>query len=412
MPDLADLYPGFASHWIDTAAGRIFARSGGKGPPLLLLHGYPQTNVMWHRVAPALAAHFSLIIPDLPGYGWSDAPPSDATHAPYTKRAMAAAMIEAMEALGHARFRLAGHDRGGRVAYRLALDHPGRLEQLAVLDIVPTWAMWHRMDARLATRAWHWMFLALPAPFPETMIGKEARYFFRHPRRGWNQDQESLGLRSARARPLPRLLRRSGAHPRDLRGLSRRPAPPISPTTRKRARQARRSPVRCSRSGAPPAHPGRDRGSARDLARMGDQRARLCPRLRALSRRGGAGRDGEGAARVFHFGPVTVHSSRHQGGRRGPCGFDGIGRGCGNAQPDSEHSRSGPRTFSGRRRTANRRGGDCDRAGGSAISAAPWAHPAPLQARAHSARRCRTRWRHPTGRLPLGANGSSKRCRG
>ena len=179
--------------------------------------------MMWHRVAPALAVHFSLIIPDLPGYGWSDAPPSDATHAPYTKRAMAAAMIEAMEALGHARFRLAGHDRGGRVAYRLALDHPGRLEQLAVLDIVPTWAMWHRMDARLATRAWHWMFLALPAPFPETMIGKEARYFFRHPHRGWNQDQESLGLRSARARPLPRLLRRSGAHPRDLRGLSRRP---------------------------------------------------------------------------------------------------------------------------------------------------------------------------------------------
>src|SRR6266700_858768 len=159
MPDLADLYPGFASHWIDTSAGRVFARSGGKGPPLLLLHGYPQTNVMWHRVAPALAAHFSLIIPDLPGYGWSDAPPSDAAHAPYTKRAMAAAMIEAMEALGHVRFRLAGHDRGGRVAYRLALDHAGRLE-------------------RLATRAWHWMFLALPAPFPETMIGKDALYFF------------------------------------------------------------------------------------------------------------------------------------------------------------------------------------------------------------------------------------------
>src|SRR5260370_5663639 len=125
MPDLADLYPGFASHWIDTAAGRVFARSGGEGPPLLLLHGYPQTNVMWHRVAPALAAQFSLIIPDLPGYGWSDAPPSDAAHAPYTKRAMAAAMIEVMEALGHVRFRLAGHDRGGRVAYRLR-PHPPR----------------------------------------------------------------------------------------------------------------------------------------------------------------------------------------------------------------------------------------------------------------------------------------------
>jgi len=178
VADLADLFPGFASHWLDTAAGRIFARAGGHGPPLLLLHGYPQTNVMWHRVAPALAQRFSLIIPDLPGYGWSDAPSANAEHAPYTKRAMAGAMIELMEALGHARFYLAGHDRGGRVAYRLALDLPGRLEKLAVLDIVPTWAMWHRMDARLANRAWHWMFLALPYPFPETMIGKDPLFFF------------------------------------------------------------------------------------------------------------------------------------------------------------------------------------------------------------------------------------------
>src|SRR6266487_795733 len=178
MPDGPDLFPGSARHCIDTSIGKIFARTGGDGPPLLLLHGYAQTNVMWHRVAPALAQRFSLVIPDLPGYGWSDAPSADAEHAPYTKRAMAGAMIEVIEALGHARFRLAGHDRGGRVAYRLALDHPGRLEKLAVLDIVPTWAMWHRMDARLATRAWHWMFLALPAPFPETMIGKDARYFF------------------------------------------------------------------------------------------------------------------------------------------------------------------------------------------------------------------------------------------
>jgi haloacetate dehalogenase len=178
MSDLADLFPGFASRWIDTAAGRIFVRAGGAGRPLLLLHGHPQTNVMWHRVAPALARHFGLIIPDLPGYGWSDAPQSDAEHAPYTKRAMANAMIEMMEGLGHVRFCIAGHDRGGRVAYRLALDHPGRLDKLAVLDIVPTWAMWHRMDARLATRAWHWPFLALPAPFPETMIGKDPLFFF------------------------------------------------------------------------------------------------------------------------------------------------------------------------------------------------------------------------------------------
>jgi haloacetate dehalogenase len=178
MSDLADLHPGFDSHWIDTAAGRLFARTGGSGPPLLLLHGYAQTNVMWHRAAPALAERFALVIPDLPGYGWSAAPKPGPEHAPYSKRAMAAAMVELMERLGHVRFRLAGHDRGGRVGYRLALDHPGRLEQLAVLDIVPTWAMWHDIDARLAYRIWHWTFLALPHPFPETVIGKDPVAFW------------------------------------------------------------------------------------------------------------------------------------------------------------------------------------------------------------------------------------------
>ena len=178
MPDLADLYPRYASRWIDTSAGKIFARVGGSGPPLLLLHGHPQSNVMWHRVAPALLPHFTLVIADLPGYGWSAAPQEDAEHAPYTKRAMAKAMVEAMETLGFARFRLAGHDRGGRVGYRLALDRPGRLEQLAVLDIVTTWDMWQRISAALAYRAWHWMFLALPAPFPETMIGHDPKFFF------------------------------------------------------------------------------------------------------------------------------------------------------------------------------------------------------------------------------------------
>src|SRR5258707_1548351 len=133
---------------------------------------------MWPRVAGALAARFRLIIPDLPGYGWSDAPAADASHAPYTKRAMAAVMIQVMEALGHARFRLAGHDRGGRVAYRLALDHPGRLVKLATLDIVPTWDMWHGMGARLSNRARPWMFLGLPRPLPQTLIGQDPRFLF------------------------------------------------------------------------------------------------------------------------------------------------------------------------------------------------------------------------------------------
>src|SRR5262249_5110094 len=173
MRDLADLYPGCASHWIDTSVGKIFARAGGSGPPLMLLHGYAQTNVMWHKVADELAKYFTLVIPDLPGYGWSAVPDAGPDHAPYTKRAMAAARIDVMEALGHARFNLAGHDRGGRVAYRLALDHPGRLIRLATLDIVPTYAMWHDLDARLAYRIWHWTFLALPAPGPEDMIGRD-----------------------------------------------------------------------------------------------------------------------------------------------------------------------------------------------------------------------------------------------
>ena len=178
MSDLADLFPGFASHWIDTSVGRMFARAGGSGPPLLCLHGYPQTHVMWHRVAPALARHFTLVLPDLPGYGWSAVPDAKADHAPYTKRAMADVMIEIMEGLGHARFRLAGHDRGGRVAYRLALDHPGRPISLATLDIVPTWSMWHTFDAKLAMRAWHWTFLAQPAPLPELLLGKAANEYF------------------------------------------------------------------------------------------------------------------------------------------------------------------------------------------------------------------------------------------
>jgi haloacetate dehalogenase len=172
MTELADLYPDFASHWIDTSVGKIFVRSGGHGPPLLLLHGYTQTNVMWHRIAPALARHFSLVIPDLPGYGWSAIPYANAAHAPYDKRSMAQVMVETMERLGHVHFRLAGHDRGGRVAYRLALDHPGRVARLATLDIVPTYDMWAGMDRNMAMKVWHWPFLAQPEPLPEMLIAR------------------------------------------------------------------------------------------------------------------------------------------------------------------------------------------------------------------------------------------------
>ena len=128
-----------------------------------------------------------------------------------------------MEALGHARFNLAGHDRGGRVSYRLALDHPGRLIRLATLDIVPTYAMWHDIDARLAYRIWHWTFLALPAPGPENVIGRDAVGFWDWKTAPGTKAKSLCGFRSARARPLPRVLLRPAAHPRDLRGLPRRP---------------------------------------------------------------------------------------------------------------------------------------------------------------------------------------------
>lgn len=172
MNELADLFPGFESHWIDTAAGRLFARSGGEGPPLLLIHGFPQTHVEYHRIAPALAKQFKLIMPDLPGYGWSDVPKEDADHAPYTKRAMANALIEVMQKLGHLQFGVIGHDRGGRVGYRMALDHPGRVTKLSVLDIIPTLDMWRGMDAKRAMVVYHWPFLAQRAPLPEMLIEK------------------------------------------------------------------------------------------------------------------------------------------------------------------------------------------------------------------------------------------------
>jgi haloacetate dehalogenase len=198
MDDLADLFPGFQSHWIDTEAGRIFARSGGDGPPLALLHGFPQTHVMWHRVAPRLAKRFTLVLMDLRGYGWSSMPRSDESHRPYSKRAMAADVVAVMGALGHARFRLAGHDRGARVGYRLALDHPGRLAQLAVLDIVPTYEMWAGMDAARAMATYHWLFLAQPDQLPERLIGGMPIAYLEHTLASWTSSK-SLGPFDPRA---------------------------------------------------------------------------------------------------------------------------------------------------------------------------------------------------------------------
>jgi haloacetate dehalogenase len=186
MRELPELFPGYESGLVKTGAGKIFVRWGGDGSPVLLLHGYPQTSVMWHRLAPLLAGRHRLIMPDLPGYGLSDAPDSQPDHSPYTKRAMAQAMVEVMDNLGHERFAVVGHDRGGRVGYRLALDHPERIKRLSVLDIIPTWEMWATMNARRAMKVFHWSFLAQPHPLPELLIGKAPVQYLEWKMSSWN----------------------------------------------------------------------------------------------------------------------------------------------------------------------------------------------------------------------------------
>jgi haloacetate dehalogenase len=158
---------------VEISAGdtTIFARRFGSGPPLLLLHGFPQTHLMWRGVAPVLARRFTVVCADLRGYGRSGCPPSAADHAPYSKRAMAQDMVEAMHQLGFGHFSVAGHDRGGRVAYRLALDHPQRVDRLAVLDVLPGVTTWERADARLALAFWPWSLLSQPEPLPERLVG-------------------------------------------------------------------------------------------------------------------------------------------------------------------------------------------------------------------------------------------------
>ncbi len=184
---MTDFFEGFARRRVPGAGAEINVAIGGNGPPLLLLHGYPQTHVMWHRVAPALARDFTVVAPDLRGYGDSDKPASDPAHVVYSKRATAADMVAVMERLGFASFRLAGHDRGARVAHRLALDHPGRVERLAVLDIVPTRTVFQRVDKALATSTFHWFFLIQPE-LPERLIGADPDFYIEWVLRKWSRD--------------------------------------------------------------------------------------------------------------------------------------------------------------------------------------------------------------------------------
>src|SRR5690242_13918175 len=176
---MAEYFPGFEQRRIETSGANVSLVVGGRGPPVLLLHGYPQTHLMWRKLAPRLAAEFTVVAPDLRGYGDSSKPPAGPDSMNYSKRALAQDQVETMAALGFERFMVAGHDRGARVAHRLARDHPERVERLALLDIVPTLYRFETMDQKAATASYHWFFLIQPSGLPERLIGAEPEFFLR-----------------------------------------------------------------------------------------------------------------------------------------------------------------------------------------------------------------------------------------
>ncbi|HYM01642.1 MAG TPA: alpha/beta hydrolase [Stellaceae bacterium] len=190
------MFENFIERRVSLAESEIHLRIGGEGPPLLLLHGFPQTHVAWHRVAPILMRRFTLVLPDLRGYGASRGPAPDPKHLGYSKRAMANDMAQLMTALGHRRFFLAGHDRGARVGFRLCLDHADRILRFAPIDIVPTLDVWETMNADRALASYHWQFLAVPAPVPERMISADPEFYIRHLLDRWAGNRAALEPRA------------------------------------------------------------------------------------------------------------------------------------------------------------------------------------------------------------------------
>ena len=183
------MIPGFAASRVPTGEVTLSLHRGGTGPALLLLHGFPQNHRCWAGLAPRFAERFDVLVPDLRGYGDSDAPPDDEDHTTYSKRRMAGDLVELLDALGIERAHVLGHDRGARVAYRMALDHPDRVGRLGIVEVVPTLDFWEAWDAELATAAYHWTFLAQPAPLPERLIGGDPGGWVDHTLAAWTGDR-------------------------------------------------------------------------------------------------------------------------------------------------------------------------------------------------------------------------------
>ncbi len=186
------MFDGFEAFDVRVGGTTIHGRRGGSGPPLLLLHGIPETHLMWHRVAPALAEEFTVVVTDLRGYGDSGTPASTADHAPYAMREIARDQVAVMRSFGHRRFGVAGHDRGGRCAYRMALDSPGAVDRLAVLDVVPTAEAFAGADARFALGYWVWSFLAAAEPVPERLLADDPAALVDHMLDAWSADPSAF----------------------------------------------------------------------------------------------------------------------------------------------------------------------------------------------------------------------------
>lgn len=186
------MFEGFESKRISTSETEINVKVGGDGPPLLLLHGYPQTHVIWHKIAPKLAERFTVVATDLRGYGDSGKPATDADHSTYSKRAMAADQVEVMSAFGFEKFSVVGHDRGGRVAHRMVRDFSDRIDKIAVLDIAPTATMYGATDKQFATAYYHWFFLIQPNGLPEHLIGCDPEFYLSQKMTAWGKAKEGI----------------------------------------------------------------------------------------------------------------------------------------------------------------------------------------------------------------------------
>ena len=210
VEDDAWFFPGLQARRVRTEEQvSLHTLQGGEGPPLLLLHGHPQTHVIWHRVAGELARHFSVVLCDLRGYGDSSKPRGLPDHANYSRRAMAGDLLELMRGLGHRRFAVLAHDRGARVAHRLAADHPQAVSRMTLLDIAPTLAMYRKTDETYARAYWHWFFLIQPSPLPERLIEADPGAYVRDLMRGRNGDLEAFDPRALQA--YSRCLAQPGA---------------------------------------------------------------------------------------------------------------------------------------------------------------------------------------------------------